>query len=197
MCKNADIYICNGRLGNAAVCGINTCKDASVVDYVVVTPILMLSITKFLICEFNNILSDVYCAAVFSININFNVELLNEDDNAHDIDIQKTSTFIRWNNENVMSCKHNINLEDLCSLENQLDSLLESHDVENAKDNINSCVSKATNIIMSSANVSGIVKDSNVYKWRKWKKIIHVLITHVDNLEISILKQGMCIETHI
>ena len=39
---------------------------------------------------------------------------------------------------------------------------LESDDVENAKDNINSCVSKATHIIMSSASVYGMVKDNNV-----------------------------------
>ena len=57
---------------------------------------------------------DFRCAVVFDININFNVELLNEDDNASDdIDVEKTSKFIRWNNENVMSFEDNINLEDL------------------------------------------------------------------------------------
>ena len=55
----------------------DTCKDASVVDYVLVSPILMPSITKFEICEFDNILTDVHCAVVFDININFNVGLLN------------------------------------------------------------------------------------------------------------------------
>ena len=34
MCKIVDIHICNGRLGNDAFCGKNTCKDASVVNYV-------------------------------------------------------------------------------------------------------------------------------------------------------------------
>ena len=47
MCKNFAIHICNGRLGNDAFCGKNTCKDVSVVDYVLVSPILMPSITKF------------------------------------------------------------------------------------------------------------------------------------------------------
>ena len=75
MCKKIDIHICNGRLVNDAFCGKHTCKDVSVVDNVVVSPILMPSITKFEICEFNNILSDVHCAVVFDININFNVEL--------------------------------------------------------------------------------------------------------------------------
>ena len=119
----------------------------------------MHSITKFEIWELNNILSNVHCAVVFDININFNVELLIEDDNASDdIDVEKPSKFIRRNNENVISFKDNINLEDLCSLENKLDILLGSDDVENAKNNINSCVSKATNISMSSANLSGMVK---------------------------------------
>ena len=48
---------------------------------------------------------------------------------------------------------------------------------------------------MSSANLSGMVKDNNVYK--KKKIISRGLITHVENLEISIMKQGMCIEIHI
>ena len=49
------------------------------------------------------------------ININFNVKPLNEDDNASDdIDVEKTSKFIRWENENVMSFKDNIYLVDLC-----------------------------------------------------------------------------------
>ena len=60
------------------------------------------------------------------ININFNVKPLNEDDNASDdIDVEKTSKFIRWKNENVMSFKDNIYLVDLCFLENELDILLE------------------------------------------------------------------------
>ena len=74
--------------------------------------------------------------------------------------LKKTSKFIRWNNENVTSFKDNINLEDLFSLEKELVILLESDDVTNAKDNINSCVSKATNTIMYSANLSGMIKRS-------------------------------------
>ena len=100
--------------------------------------------------------------------------------------------FIRWNNGNVMSFKDNINLEDLCSLENELDILLELDDVVNAKDNIISCVSKAIIIIISSANLSGMVKDNNVYKKKKKENK-----PWFDNLEISTMKQGMCIEIHI
>ena len=44
--------------------------------------------------------------------------------------------------------KDKVNLEDFCSLEtDKIDRFLD--DVENAKDNINSCVSKATNVIIS------------------------------------------------
>ena len=50
---------------------------------------------------------------------------------------------------NVISFKDNINLEDVCSLENELAILLKSDDVANAKDIINGCISKATHIIMS------------------------------------------------
>ena len=90
----------------------NTYKDASVVDYVVVSLNLMPSITKFKICEFNNISTDVHSAVVADINVNFNGELLNEYDNASDdIDVEKPSKFIRWNID-VMSFKDNIDLED-------------------------------------------------------------------------------------
>ena len=70
----------------------------------------------------------------FYININFTVELHNEDDNIFsDNDVRKLSQFIRWNNVNVMSFKDNINLEDLRALETELDRLLKSNDVENKK----------------------------------------------------------------
>ena len=92
-----------------------------------------------------------------------------------------------------MSFKDNNNLDDLCSLKNELDILLKSNDVENAKYNSNSCVSKAKNIIMSSANLSGMVKDNNVYKKKKKMIISHGLITHVVDLEISIMKQRICV----
>ena len=52
-----------------------------------------------------------------------------------------------------MAFKYNINLEDFCSLEKELDILY----VENTKDNINS------------ANISGMVKYNNVYKKNKKK----------------------------
>ena len=74
-----------------------------------------------------------------------------------------------------MSCKHNINLVDLWSLENELDSLLELHDVENAKDNINSCVSKATYIIMynKARNVyRNTLLDSDKIIWESCKECV-------------------------
>ena len=64
MCIHFDFHICNGRLAHDGFRGINTCKNVSVVDYVVVSPILMHSITKFEICEFINILSNVHCAVI-------------------------------------------------------------------------------------------------------------------------------------
>ena len=63
-CKSSQFIICNGRVGQDASLGRLTCKNASVVDYVIVSPLLLTEVTDFYIEDFNEIFSDVHSPIV-------------------------------------------------------------------------------------------------------------------------------------
>lgn len=58
LCQILDVRITNGRFGHNS--SSNTCKDASVVDYMAVTPQLFANIIDMKVKEFNPLLSDVH-----------------------------------------------------------------------------------------------------------------------------------------
>ena len=66
-CKYNDLYICNGRVGNDRNTGKLTCKNASVVDYVICSSGLLDIIAEFSILEFNSLCSDAHCPISFEL----------------------------------------------------------------------------------------------------------------------------------
>ena len=61
-------YILNGRWHNDNDLGKFTCKNASVVDYVICTDELFNRIADFYVDEFDPLLSDIHCPIVFKIS---------------------------------------------------------------------------------------------------------------------------------
>ena len=59
LCKNAGFLIANGR--RDAGLGNFTCKNASVVDYLLATPNVLMGITRFDILPFCSLYSDDHC----------------------------------------------------------------------------------------------------------------------------------------
>ena len=66
-CKTCLLFIANGRLGTDRNIGQFTCKDASVVDYALVSYNMFDDVLDFNVFEYNEFLSDVHNA----INIVF------------------------------------------------------------------------------------------------------------------------------
>ncbi len=98
MCKNLDIYIANGRVGNDRYLGRPTCKNNSIIDLFILSPELLPKISKFEIDEFDVMTSDIHNAVsmqftVKSGNINYVDALLNDKDK----------------NENHSHCTSNLN----------------------------------------------------------------------------------------
>ena len=60
LCKNIVMYILNGRCHNDKDLGKFTCKNASVVDYVICTDELFNRIADFYVDEFDPLLSDIH-----------------------------------------------------------------------------------------------------------------------------------------
>ena len=68
--RSCDLNIANGRLGRDRFLGRKTCKGVSVVDYVILSPILFPYISNFEILPFDPMLSDAYSGIAFSLNCN-------------------------------------------------------------------------------------------------------------------------------
>ena len=60
-CKTSQIAIVNGRLFHDAFLGKKTCKNASVVDYALLSHPLFSLVSDFKVLDFNELFSDVHC----------------------------------------------------------------------------------------------------------------------------------------
>lgn len=68
LCKNRNVYIVNGRCGKDASKGDLTCKQASLVDYVIASPSIFTNISEFEILKYEEMFSDVHCAIHLVLN---------------------------------------------------------------------------------------------------------------------------------
>lgn len=67
VCKRNTLYIANSRIGSDANIGERTYKDATVVDYLILSSNLFSLITNFEIDEFVPLYSDCHCCLHFDL----------------------------------------------------------------------------------------------------------------------------------
>ena len=79
MCKSTNIHIANGRIGLDKGIGQLTCKNASLVDYVIMSPQIFPYVKTFHVEAFNELYSDVHNAITFSIRSMSNLQIRNEN----------------------------------------------------------------------------------------------------------------------
>ena len=60
LCRRCGIFICNGRIFSDRNIGCNTCRDSSVVDYLIAHPNMFDIITDCVIEDFNPMFSDSF-----------------------------------------------------------------------------------------------------------------------------------------
>ena len=75
-CKNSNLYICSGRLGNDYLIGKCTSKDKSLIDYLLSTSEGIRLIKEFCVHDFCPLLSDIHCK--LSLNIYVSIEVTNQ-----------------------------------------------------------------------------------------------------------------------
>ena len=78
MCKNLNMFICNGRCGNDKHIGKTTCKNKSVVDYLISSSMCLSLLKQFEILDFSPLYSDVHCPLHFTLSSAVSNPLLNE-----------------------------------------------------------------------------------------------------------------------
>ena len=69
LCKRCSVHIANGRLDKDRFIGNITCKDASLVDYLILSPNVFDIVSEFEVVDFNPMFSDVHNRLHFSFEL--------------------------------------------------------------------------------------------------------------------------------
>ena len=163
LCRNQDLRIVNGRFGPSSAC--NTCKNASVVDYMIVSTDLFHGIKSFEVLAFDPLLSDVHRALVLEVFAGFIECDENPDSDANmegDDDmpsVVKNYKYI-WNADNSDMFVDSINMDMVSKVEESLDGLLMNID-SIVNEDINNVYEDVCGILNVCADKSDMVKHIN------------------------------------
>jgi hypothetical protein len=75
-------------MGNDRLIGSPTCKDVSLIDYVISSPMCLSMFSSFDVLEFSSLYSDVHCPVTFTLLIDKEVTNKNTDNNFQNVDLE-------------------------------------------------------------------------------------------------------------
>ena len=167
-CKSMQLFICNGRVGSDMNVGDLTCKNASIVDYVIMSSDMFKNLMYFHILDFNELYSDVHCPIniVFDISHNLKNEQNNTCVNKENI---SNSTSIKWDaskTEELINCIQDDRINSLHSNLNALLSNIEKVDIND----IDRIVTETSSLMTESASKVNIIKDKKMHSRHRKKK---------------------------
>ena len=155
LCKNNELYIVNGRVGKDRNIGRLTCKNSSVVDYMLCSPELFSQIHDFEVKEFRMEFSDAHCPISVSICME------NEGDPEHmeetASDTVKMPIKARWLENNKQNFINNLSENDIEEVNTEMEGIL-TNIKETSLESVEQLVEKVNNILLKSANESGMIK---------------------------------------
>ncbi len=115
LCKSHALYILNGRVGKDQYTGALTCKNSTVVDYVIGSASLISMVHEFEVLTFDHMYSDVHCGLSLTLKIYrrklhgpHNQELLN--DTVLNETVTQVGKFI-WHKEKMVDFVNAMSLE--------------------------------------------------------------------------------------
>ena len=165
-CKSANAFIVNGRFGcpvNSARC---TSKDASVVDYAVMSLSLVENVQDFLVNDFCELLSDIHCpiSLVLAFSENLHADNTNEDSRTdRDMsNVDKIAERPKWfkDSNNKFSSKLS-NLDgEIENLNSALTDILASG-ITASQNQVDEICSKIGNVMKSTASDLGLYNRKN------------------------------------
>ena len=157
-CKACQLAICNGRAGRDTP-GKLTCKNASVVDYVIMSYNLFDNIYDFEVCDFNELFSDVHCAVLIQLHkankqasnsANEMSPNLTTNDNSNNYSV-------KWNPEVKDEFISNISNEDILALNVDLSTFLENPTAL-SRQLVTDITVRITSLLTTSATSQGMIK---------------------------------------
>ena len=166
ICKNNNIFICNGRIGNDKNIGKSTFKDNSVIDYIISTPDLIKYIEEFDIIELDSLYSDGH--SLLSMNINISIP------NPHDKISEPKSVSHKWDETKSHIFLQNLDISVVNDTLQLLDNeVLDEQDtiINQATYNFSCLFSKAADAAFAKRSISKITNNKPFFgpectKWR-------------------------------
>ena len=157
-CIGQSLLIANGRVGEDAGYGHLTCKDASLVDYLLASPSLFKRIQNFRIDEFDECLSDVHCPVIFTLDYdNIGVSKTNHK-NKQEINENRTESKPNWDQKHEKDFLDKIDTSAVNQITNQLKILSENIDHITQKD-IDEITNDICQTMTTSAKQLGMIKE--------------------------------------
>lgn len=144
-CKNNNIFVLNGRFDSSNP--RLTCKNSSVVDYVLSTAHNFELITFFKIHEFDSLYSDAHCP------ISFNLAFTNRNDLRYKEIPNTNDPKVRlWNIDKKDDFCKNLNYGEVLKISTALDLMATSYDV--TLENVNTIVTQIESIFLSASEAT-------------------------------------------
>ncbi|CAG2186247.1 unnamed protein product [Mytilus edulis] len=145
-CKNNNMYIMNGRIGNDEV-GKPTSKNTSVVDYAISTADVLYLVENFDVLPFSSLYSDIHCPLELVLNCS-NTKQSNVNIN---VESGENNTYIgKWNHDQVNEYKENLDKESISQLLSFI--MTKTENVQNVdKNTIDEIVNEIRDVLLNSA----------------------------------------------
>ena len=150
------MLICNGRVGNDKHKGSYTCKNSSVVDYVICSPNMFEYVEDFEILEFSNLFSDAH----YPLSLTLSCQQLNSHLNVTDNTCAtQTERIKKWDSQKRELFVNNID-------ENKVEEMIDRIDENDSNIDVENIVIK---ILLNAASTT---LGTYVYRSNAEKKII-------------------------
>ena len=167
--KTSQMAIANGRLGQDRGIGKLTCKNASVVDYVILSYDLFHYVSDFCVMDFNEMCSDVHCAlnVVFKITPCDLLDPINVEPRDVSSDRRTFDNRVKWDASVKTQFIDNIDDDAINRIDARLKRLTEQ-DTDIQLDDIDGVMNDTCDIFIRSARKTNMVK----IKRRSKKRIL-------------------------
>ena len=165
LCKDIELCILNGRIGEDKDVGNTTFNNQSLIDYALCTPDLLQNITNFKVDTFDPLLSDKHCPII--VNLNFNninsnappnmITTPNSNDHSNDQNamINLQNMICKWDNEKKTEYQLNTDTNKINEIINKLSSLNRN---ASSKEEIDDISKHLQNIVIDAAKITGMCK---------------------------------------
>ena len=177
MCGATGLFVANGRCGNDLYIGKSTCKGASLIDYVLMSPCHFPYVNDFVVQDFDPVLSDVHCCISFKFSVSYDAAPQDQDDENNINDNEDVTVKPIWDNsvrDQFASCfKQDV----IDQLKFDLDKISnEKNFSKDIIDNITERVSKVMSEAADSCNLF-VAKKNNAKKYNKKSLFINTGLT--------------------